>query len=74
MASLRHLSAEIDSQLDAQSIDTAAEIKTLREGVRFRAGPMKMALDALAVTTGKLWFSRRRVRSEALRLQREGKL
>ena len=73
MASSEH-GDKIQTQLAAQGINTRAEIATLRAGKRNETGTMKTALEALQASTGKLWFSRKRVRSDALKLLKEGAL
>ena len=64
---------EVDSELNSLSINTAAEVLTFRSLPR-RLGDMTTVTDAIAVTKSKQWISRKRVRSDALRLLNEGAL
>lgn len=68
------LGSYVDTELTDLSINTSAEVQAFRiPGLR-RTGNMKTVLDNIATSRGKVWTSRKRVRSDALRLLNEGAL
>jgi len=68
------LGSAVDTQLTALNIDTAAEVKSFRVPGPRRTGNMATVLAAIQSARGQLWVSRKRVRSDALRLYNEGAL
>ena len=72
---------EVQSELQSLTINTDPEVKNFRVPGERRnnaksptAGNMHTVLTNVATTLGKQWVSRKRVRSQALRLLREGQL
>jgi len=66
--------SEVDSELNTLSIDTNAEVATFRALPRRGSNNLVTVVDAIQTTLGRLWVSRKRIRSDALRLLREGAL
>lgn len=68
------LGSYVDTELTSLSINTATEVKGFRIPGIARTGNMKTVRDAISTARGKYYTSRKRVRSDALRLLREGAL
>lgn len=68
------LGGNVDTELTALSINTHAEVKTFRALPRARTNDMVTVLANINAARGKQWTSRKRVRSDALRLLNEGQL
>jgi len=64
---------EVDSELNSLGINTNAEVQTFRALARHQ-GDMDTVLSNIQTTRTQLWVSRKRMRSDALRLLREGAL
>lgn len=67
--------ALVKARLQALSINTEPEVQDFRIPAARRSGSnMQTVLSTLQTNLGKVWVSRKRVRSDALRLLREGDL
>lgn len=74
MAGSSEFGAEILSELQSLSIDTEPEVKDFRVPGPRRMGDMKTVTDNIQTSRGQVWVSRKRMRSDALRLFNEGQL
>jgi len=66
--------ALVDTRLNALSINTYAEVQAFRVPGARQTGNMATVLGLMQTSRGKVWISRKRVRSDALRLFHEGAL
>lgn len=69
------LGSRVDTELTSLSINTEAEVRAFRcPGARRSGFDLNTAVSNIQTALGKVWVSRKRVRSDALRLLREGAL
>ena len=68
------LGSFVDSELDSLGINTKPEVDDFRELPHDGVDDMTTVLDNISSTRGKQWTSRKRVRSDSLRLFHEGEL
>lgn len=68
------LGSQVQTAIDDAGVvaDTPQEIYNELRKLGRSEGNMKTVLDAVQTATGKCWVSRKRVRSDALRLVLEG--
>lgn len=64
----------VDTRLTALNINTEPEVRGFRVPGPARTGNMKTVIGLIKTARGKAWVSRKRIRSDALRLYREGAL